>query len=252
MHRAYFISLFLIFAGASLLLYTAKMPVYTDPSAPDRISNELYPSGTLNQKERDARYEEWFSRLRSFETQYKRLSDLGRSLCASGVGFLLASALWIQYPRQAWLRTTRTVLNLWFILWAVRFPLSVWYYGLREYRVDYPSWDDSIGIPIFFECIEWAIGLVISSRLLRLSLKWHTLPATISWVRPSTAYGWFRIALFALWIAFLIESLIFSIPDGDEGAVFTSIVATVVLLIFLSADEVTTTPLAADPSTSSG
>ena len=50
MHRAYFISLFLIFAGASLLLYTAKMPVYTDPFAPDRISNELYPSGTLNQK----------------------------------------------------------------------------------------------------------------------------------------------------------------------------------------------------------
>ena len=57
------ISLVLILAGAGLLVYASKFPIYTDKTAPERISDELYPPmGALKKQEMDSRFNQWFSR----------------------------------------------------------------------------------------------------------------------------------------------------------------------------------------------
>jgi hypothetical protein len=229
----------LIAAGASLLIYTATLPIYTDKTAPERISEELYPPmGELKPHEMDARFHDWFSRLRTYETPYKRFSDLGRGLCTSGVGLLLAGGFWVLYHRFPWMRSTRILFLLWLILWAVRIPLSIWYYGLREQRFDYPVWGDSIAIGIFEDWLTWIIGATVSSLALAALLKGHKLPAKITLVKPRSISAWLRTLFFACWIVILAVSVVFGIPDGDEGAVLTAIVASVILLVVLSANEV--------------
>jgi hypothetical protein len=99
-------------------------------------------------------------------------------------------------------------------------------------------WGDSIAIGIFGDWITWIIGAAVSSLVLALFLHWHKLPAMITLVRPRSISGWFRTLFFACWIAFLAWSGMFGLPEGDEGAVFPSITAVVILLAFLSADEV--------------
>ena len=230
-------SLVLILAGASLLIYSTRWPIYTDQNAPERLSIQLNPKGNLKAGESDARYKEWFSKLRTYETPRKRLSDLGRGVCASGFGLLIASGVWVIYHRSAWMRTTKAIFILWLILWAVRFPLTIWYYGLREQRFDYPIWADSIAIAIFKDWVAWAIGVAITSLVLAVLLKGYKFSDRIHLLRPKSVLGWFRATLLVLWIASLAGSLIYDLPDGDEGAVLTSIIASVVLLAFLSADE---------------
>jgi hypothetical protein len=49
---------------------------------------------------------------------------------------------------------------------------------------------------------------------------------------PRTRPDWIRAAFFGCWIALLWRSTLDGVPDGDEGEVFTFIVAGVVLVVF--------------------
>ncbi len=227
-------------AGSGLLVYSTKWPVYIDETAPERLSEKLKPSGDLKPGDLDARFKEWLSKLPAYETPNKKFSDLGRGLCAAGLGMLLASGVWVLYHRSAWMRTARAMFVLWLILWAARIPLSMWYYGLRQKRFDYPVWSDSIAVGIYKDGLTWMIGAVISSLVLAALVKGYRFSPRIRLLRPQSIYGWVRATIVALWIALLAEGVISGIPDGDEGTVLPSIVASVVLLFFLSADEVRT------------
>lgn len=230
-------SIVLVLGGTSLLLYASKLPVYSDSKAPARIADELQLKPD-ELKSIGARTSEWYSRLRLYETPQKRISDLGRGLCAAGIGLLLASWLWRAYHRYPWVRRTRSMLVIWLALWALRFPLSMWYYGLRSYRLDYPPWADSIGGSIFLEWIAWIVGALVSSLALVWLLPEHPLPASIRLVRPTSRSSWIRISFVGCWIATLGACVAFGIPDGDEGEVVTCIMAAVVLLAFSAARKV--------------
>jgi len=185
----------------------------------------------------DSLFRKWFSQLREYETPHKKFSDLGRGLVSAGIGFLLAVYFWDAYHKRASTRTLKVILTIWIALWAVRIPLSVWYYFLRAWRQDYPDWGDTIAIPLFFEAIIWFVGAAITSYLLKKFLVRHPLPARIAFVKPDSIYDWVRASLLVCWIVFLGETLLFGIPDGDEGGVLTSIVATVILTVFLCAPD---------------
>ena len=232
MRWAILIAIALILAGAGILAYALRMPAFTDMTAPGRLTQEL------DSTPQDIRVHEWLSRMRTYETPEKRLSDLGRGLCAAGTGLLLASWLWRVYHRYPWMRRTRSVLVLWLALWGLRFPLSMWYYGLRSYRLDYPPWADSIGIPVFSEWLAWIVGALASSVALVSLLPDHPLPTSIRWVRPTSRPGWIRISFLGCWIAALGACVAFGIPGGDEGEVVTCIIAAVVLLAFAAAQKV--------------
>src|SRR5262245_27463720 len=79
--------------GIGLIGYAMTLPFYADPSAPLRLSDELKDAP------RETRFKEWHSRLRTFETPRKKLSDWGRGLLAAGAGLLFATGAWSLFQR---------------------------------------------------------------------------------------------------------------------------------------------------------
>jgi hypothetical protein len=219
--------------GGGLIAYSASIPVYTDPDAPDRISNQLAEISPDS-----LRFKEWFSRLSAFETPHKKLSDLGRGLFAEGVGALLALYFGSLYVQVRNVRTLTAIFVFWLLIWIARLPLSVWYYWIRESRFDYPVWGDSIAIPIISEWSVWLMGAVVSSALLALLLIRHPLPPKIHILVPFSFHGWIRFIILSSWLILLAIGVVEGIPNGDEGMVLSCTLASVVLLIFLSAPEI--------------
>ena len=221
----------LLLAGANLIRQARTLPVYTDPAAPEHLSAELAS------QPREVRFREWYARLETYETPHKKLDDLGHGLCAAGVGFLLAGGVWSLYHRFRRLRTTWAVLLLWFVFWGLRIPLSIWYYYVRELRFDYPTWGDSIAIPVFSECIAWGVGGVLTTLVLARLLVRHPLPDRIRLVWPRSVRSWCRAGLLVAWIGFLAVCIIPGVPDGDAGSVLPLLPAMVILLAVLAATE---------------
>ena len=226
-------AILLLVAGAGCVLYAQSFPIYSHADAPSRISNEI------GSHPKETRTEEWYARLHAVETPHKRLSDLGRGLCAAGVGLLAAAGLWRGYLRWPEMRSAGVLLALWFALWLVRIPFTFWYYGLRQQRFDYPIWGDSIAIPVVSESIAWVVGAVVTSIMLRLLLVGHSLPVTIRFTRPASAFGWLRAVVIGGWLALLGVCIFSGVSDGDEGLALTSTIAAVILLLFLSASKLT-------------
>ncbi len=226
------ISGFLIVGGAVLAAYAQTLPVYTDEGAPGRLSLKLADLP------REKRFAAWYSELKQFETRHKSLSDFGRGLAAAGVGLALATAFLAAYKRYNWMRKVYTILLIWMGLWAVRVPLSFWYYGLRQRRFDYPTWGDSIAIGIISEAVAWIIAGALSALLLALFLIRHPLPDDLALQLPRSVWGWIRAGLLGLWLVLNAVCAYEGVVDGNEGMALTCLVSGAILLLLLSAGEI--------------
>lgn len=234
MRRLTSVSYLLIIIGLIFTGYATTIPVYTDSKAPERLSAEL------GNKPRDTRFREWHAQLRAYETPHKRLSDTGRGLVAAGAGLWLACGFWRLYHTRPGMRRAGTILTLWLALWAIRIPLSYWYYTIRFERFDYPVWGDSIGIPIISECVAWIAGAALSSLALGVLLSRRPLPDRIRFVRPRTGGNWTRAIFLWAWLALLGFCVVEGLRYGDEGMILPPLVAGVILLAFLGAPAVST------------
>lgn len=222
----------LLVTGGILLFQAAQYPVYNDPEGPALLSNDLADLP------REERFDAWHEQLKTFETPHKHLADLGRGFLAAGFGLIAAALLLASYLRRPRLRTPVALFALWIMLWALRVPGTLWYYGYRQERFDYPVWGDSIAIPIFSEIIAWMIGATLSSLLLAALLRGRSLPARLAWIRPRSPWGWTRVSILLLWLLLCACSVVEGVMEGDEGMAFTSLVAGGFLLIVLSAPEI--------------
>jgi hypothetical protein len=188
----------------------------------------------LGKLPRDIRFKEWHSQIRAYETPYKKLSDLGRGLIAAVAGVSMAGGLLMLYRSRSWARRVWAVFGLWLALWALRIPFSMWYYGVRQDRFEYPTWGDAIIIPVINETLVWMIGAVISSVVLGILLIGHQLPKRIRFIRPASPLGWLRAAILALWLVALLVCGITGVIEGNEGMTFSCLGASAILVIFLS------------------
>ena len=219
----------LVLVGASLLIYAFSLPVYTDDTAPSRLSMSLQDSP------REERFREWYSQLREFETGHKTISDGARGIIALGVAIVLSTALLLLYRSNAKYQKLRFIIILWLGLWAIRVPLSFWYYGIRQSRFDYPSWGDSIAIPIFSEVFVWIIGALVTTVVLFCLTFRQVLPTDVKWNPPLTANRWIRACFLGIWILLLAFLVVVSIPEGNEGMIISCGVASAILWIILNA-----------------
>ena len=214
--------------GVGLVVYSISLPVYTDPSAPGRLSEEL------GDMPREQRFDEWYARLATYETAHKKLSDFGRGLIAATAGLAVAVGLISLYQKRIWMRRLSVIVCVWVGLWLLRIPFTTWYYYVRQNRFDYPTWGDSVGIPMIQESFSWMVGSIISSVLLRLLLGGRPLPTRVHFILPQSPSSWLRAVLLTFWLFSLIFFAVVGVVDGNEGAVFCCLVASAILVLFLS------------------
>lgn len=214
--------------GIGMLQSATSLPVYTDPGAPVTLSR------TLEELPRDQRFKKWYQELPKFETAYKRLTDQGRGLMALGVGIACGALFLHLLQKTGGNRRGLLISVYWTLLWAVKFPLTVWYYSVRQTRFDYPVWGDSIAIGIFQDCIAWVLGFVFFTILLLVLMKRHKFPPAISLCSPQGPWGWTRAIALWLWILLLLACILPAVSGGDEGMVLSCTGALPVILLALS------------------
>ena len=159
----------LLLAGLLLIGYASTLPIYTDSSAPNRISDEI-AAHFADKVPQDSDFKEWFQQLRKFETPHKKIFDWGTGLAALGSGLLAIAAIHQRHSRGK-LQSHRAIFFLWFLCWGFRVPGTIWYYLVRLTRNDYPWWGDTTIIPVFNETLSWLIGWGITAVLLSQLLK---------------------------------------------------------------------------------
>jgi len=215
--------------GMGMLVKGSDLPVYTDPDAVARLD-----LGLMNLP-RDQRFERWYRELPRYETAHKQLTDTGRGLISLAAGILLGSYFLYLLGRTSERRSVWLVWTYWTLLWAIKFPLTMWYYVLRYERRDYPSWGDSFVIGVMQEWMAWAVGFVVFTVLLRVLMTRHGFPRAVRFSKPRGRWGWTRAITLWLWIALLLVCGFPAIGEGDEGMVLSCMGAVPVLLLALAA-----------------
>ena len=221
----------ILLSGIAVFLSGYALPVYTDPKAPAELSLKL------EDLPREERFAQWYQQLGQYETPHKRRTDLGRGLAALGLGISIGALLLRWLPKTHGKRVGGWIAAYWTMLWGLKFPLTMWYYSVRQSRFDYPVWGDSIAIGVLQDFVAWALGLVGSSILLAVLMIRHPFPLRVAWSRPAGGWGWLRTIGLWLWLVLLAACVVPAIPDGDEGMVLSCTAAIPVILLALSAVE---------------
>jgi len=221
----------ILLLGLCALVYGLSLPVYTDDNAPSRLSMKL------QDLPRDQRFKAWYSELSAFETYHKVITDTARGVISLGLSVALATCALRLYARKPQIRKIWALLLFWVGLWAIKVPFTFWYFSLRAQRFDYPSWGDSIAIPIFSSVATWGVGCALTTAILLLLLYGRRLSASIDWSPPRSLWSWIRTLGIGFWILILLLLVVSSIPDGDEGMIISCGLAIPVLWVTLLAEK---------------
>ncbi len=221
----------ILLGGFAIFFSGNSLPVYTDPKAPEELSHKL------QDLPREERFSQWYQQLAQHETSRKRLTDLGRGLIALGLGISIGAIFLHWLPKTNGKRVGVWIAAFWTILWAIKFPLTIWYYSVRQSRFDYPVWGDSIAIGVFQDCIAWVFGFIVFSILLAALMIRHRFPVSVALRLPAGGWGWLRTIGLWLWMILLAACILPAIGDGDEGMALSCTAAIPVILLALSAPE---------------
>ena len=219
----------ILLSGLTVFFSGGSLPVYTDPKAPEELSHKL------EDLPRNERFTQWYQQLAEVETSHKRQTDLGRGLVALGLGISIGALFLHWLPKTNGKRVGIRIAVFWTILWGVKFPLTMWYYSVRQSRFDYPVWGDSIAIGVFQDCIAWVVGFIAFSILLAVLMRRYRFPVSVALRSPTGGWGWLRTIGLWLWMAILTACILPAIGDGDEGMVLSCTAAVPVILLALSA-----------------
>jgi len=142
----------ILIVGCAFYFTGSAQPVYTDVDAPARLSQEL------QDLPRDERFKAWYEQLPAYETTHKQYTDIGRGLISLALGILAGMVFLKIISRLTNGKRLLVIIAFWLGLWGIKFPLSAWYYSLRQGRFEYPVWGDSIAIGLFQDYAAWVIG----------------------------------------------------------------------------------------------
>lgn len=215
--------------GTILLCLGSSQPVYTDPDAPARLSLELADLP------REQRFSQWHSELHRYETNHKRFTDLGRGFIALGIGVALANAVTSLYRHFEGRSRTVFFAIAWIALWALKIPFLTRYYTLRLERFDFPTWGDSIAIPISTETVFSVVCCVLTGGLAAVLMIHRSFDSDLILTRPTGTTQGIRAALMALWFTLLFICAASGVWYGNEGSVITCVAAYPLLLAITTA-----------------
>ncbi len=215
--------------GALLWCLGSSQPVYTDPEAPARLSLELADLP------REEQFRKWHSELQRFETNHKRFTDLGRGFIALGIGVALANAITSLYHHFEGRSRTIFFAIAWIALWALKIPFITRYYTLRQERFDFPTWGDSIAIPISAETATTIACCVLTGGIAALLMKHRSFDSDLILTKPTGTAQGIRAAFMALWFTLLFIDVASGVWYGNEGSVIACVAACPLLFAITTA-----------------
>ena len=218
----------ILLVGIAIFLSGHSLPIYIDSASPEDLSQKL------KDLPRDERFNEWYERRSEIETAHKNQTDLGRALIALGMGICMSSLFLRFISSRSGKVANLSIWIYWTLLWAVKFPLSMWYYSVRQARFDYPVWGDSIGIGLFQDFFAWILGFIVFSVLLAVVMIRYSLASRIALRKPTGVWQWIRTVLLSLWLVLLLVCIFPALIDGDEGMVLSCTGAIPIILLSLS------------------
>jgi hypothetical protein len=240
---------FFLLAGAGLIVRAYHWPVYTDPKAWDRLadkwdppvgkspaSNAMPDAREADARESDRAIDGWYDEIGTIETPHKRWFDLGCGLVGSGIGLLLALGVSARLRRAPPDRRRRLFWRVWALAFSVPVLGDIWFYTVRAFRGDYPSWADRFIFGWFQGAFNCVVGWILASLLLLLLLARRDLPETLDFVRPRGPVGWVRFGILLLWQFLLFEFVFEAIyPFGDPGLAAGATLQSALLLQVMAA-----------------
>lgn len=213
--------------GAGLYVWGLRYPWYSVPE------DEVWSlSARLESKSRDQRFREWYKELNKLETPRKSLQDAGQGfICLSFVlgvlrltsGFPLKDA---KTPRWRW-----TFVAIYLATLAAQVPASIFYYGQRQARHDYPTWGDSIVIGIAQTAMLAIVFAAIGCLILWPFLAKSKFPTDLyAWPKNQTRFNLIVTIGFGLFTTLCLYSLPHDVMDGGIGAIIMAVVLTYLFL----------------------
>ncbi|HEY8965665.1 MAG TPA: hypothetical protein VIM58_04425, partial [Candidatus Methylacidiphilales bacterium] len=226
MNRAIFfglLSALLLFAlGQGFWQYAKRWPYYngaevgksfyTEDDPIFKMDTEIYK----NVPDKD-RFRVWFEKLRELETPRKKYEDRALGLMGLGASLGIALGGWALYRRLKAKGRKRFFFGAWFLSWAVIWPGDFCYYLYRFSRRDYPTWGDSLSIPLFNSLIVVIGGYFLTLGLLSLLLRQREFPERMRWIRPASPRAWRRFSFFVMWAGFLFFLAYGEFYNGNPG-----------------------------------
>lgn len=212
-------------AGLVLMVVSLFLPEFRDEARAVQVINEDPPNGMAQSL---AVIRDWHTRLDALRTPKFVLQDLGTGLCSFGV-ILLALTKWQDRSVSELVKTARTPRTPWWFLglgamaWGLAFASFVYLLCRDLERHEFPSWSDSIAIPMMGagQFFPLALPLLLAIEFafvfhapLPVSL-WHWDPD-----RPIRSWSW--SILFGAGTFLLIFPLLSSLLDGDVLMILAS------------------------------
>ena len=223
-------SLLLLAFGLGLIVRAIKLPVYTDPAAPDRLASQL-----VGLPDPETRTRTWYEQLQKYETPHKKLFDLGYGIAGLGIGLLFSFRALFGFLRSAHPKPYLYFYRIWVFAWILTIFGDSWYYPIHQHRYDYPPWSDSIAIPIFSGRILAVMGCLITALLLAGLMVGREWPTVLRYVRPNGLLGWLRMGILMIW-QFLLGYIVFDgVYGGDPGSVVACTLGLALLLLLMAA-----------------
>jgi uncharacterized membrane protein YccF (DUF307 family) len=223
--------------GLGLIIYSTTLPYYSDPTIKDQLDikdrvDKFLPTGTPN----DLWKKMFYEKRDELQTNKKYIMDLGSGLAIASLTILIF--LFVNKVKTLKklknLRTIKksTVFILSNVAWLILIPGTFWYYSFRLGRDDYPSWADSIGIPIYQDLFVGAILILLLNIFIWLTSVKSNLPSKLfphilSYDRKVIFWEIF----FGFWLLINLLFLYHYIVDGDHIFIPVNLIFTYVLLV---------------------
>lgn len=232
--RDHLVLMAVLAAGLVLMVVSLFLPEFRDEAGALQIINQEPPDG-MSQSLTVTR--DWHTRMDALRTPKFRLQDLGTGLCSISV-ILLALTKWQDTSVSKLFKTARTPRTPWWFLglgamaWGLAFASFVHLLCRDLERHEFPSWSDSIAIPMMGAGLFFPLALPLLLAIefafvfhspLPVSL-WHWDPG-----RPIRSWSW--SILFGTGTFAVLFPLLSSLIDGD---VFMTLASGTGLYLFLS------------------
>lgn len=218
------ITILILLIGFVLFTYSLTIPYYKDQKVAYNLTHNSYENES-----------DYYKKEEALKTNKVAFMDFGSGLIiASGtiLLFLIFTKVrtFSDFRNNTALTKTATFISA-NLVWLILLPGTHWYYMFRAGRGDYPSFADSIGIPIMTQIPVFQFLLIPLNIFILLTTLKTSLPTRL-FIKPQK-YNTLTILceiFFGFWLLINQVFLVGFVTDGDHFSIPVNLFFTFILL----------------------